>query len=91
MHEDHTLRLAVGQRLPQHPDPEIRAELMVPDGPGCGAFAPRPVLAGLLPYRCGRAPGHKMPHVAARDTASGEFLAEWDEDRSTDLTGGPPE
>lgn len=85
MFHDHTLRLVTGEPLPTHPDPDAIRE-MGTDGPACPAKAPAGPARGVPPYGCTRHAGHEGVHVAGMDPGEPTFLAEWDDDRGTDLT-----
>lgn len=47
------------------------------DGESCGSTAP-------IPYGCTLDPGHELTHLAG--VGDGYVIAEWDDDRSTDVT-----
>lgn len=103
MHRDLSLTLAlaggldqskpISMQLPRHPDPEVRRDL-TRYAPPCKDPSPQPTwLDG--DYLCSRTIHHPMPHVAGTSSLVPSYIAEWDDDRSTDNpTGrddGPPD
>ena len=92
MYPDHVDRIEDGVLPPRHPSHTVQDELTGATGlPACGLLAPRSSRPGVLPFRCSRDLAHDGTHVAAQDT-SGRYIAEWDNDRTTDTPTleGPP-